>query len=51
VGLNHPRVQLLTIKELLEEKGIDYPGAGVKRDPQASPCGKEARRGKSLARF
>lgn len=36
---NHPRVQLLTIKELLEGKGIDYPGQAsnvtLKRAPEA----------------
>jgi DNA modification methylase len=35
---NHPRVQLLTIRELLEGKGIDYPGQAsnvtLKRAPE-----------------
>lgn len=29
LGSKHPRIQLLTIEELLEGKGIDYPLAGV----------------------
>jgi hypothetical protein len=40
-GRNHPRVQLLTIKELLEGEGIDYPGQAsnvtLKRAPTVKP--------------
>ena len=42
---NHPRVQLLTIKELLEGKGIDYPGQAsnvtLKRAPAVRSQGAE----------
>jgi hypothetical protein len=39
-GTSHPRIQLLTIRELLEGKGLDYPhvtGITFKKAPKAQP--------------
>ena len=44
-GMSYPRIQLLTVRELLDGKGITYPhvtGTTFKKAPKAKPDAPEA---------